>query len=352
MNFGSSRKSAVNYLNMLNLFLLVSHAGLLILFAVIEVYLMAFVNIGSVLYYVSGFYLLKQQKTAVYIRTTFCEILIHMFLAVVSTGWNMGFQLHFIGCMAIVFYVDYFSARLGQSHIKGVSYCIASAVLYLISFLITRFAGCLYDVVETMKIVGMVLNSVAVFAFVTVLFGLLTRMAAYYEQELGRQATHDKLTGMVNRHYLVDQLDAINAERKMTSYWIAILDIDDFKKINDRYGHLCGDFVLRSLAEIIKKNCGDRTVCRWGGEEFVIVGDDSGRDETGRRQESVLLDHIRRDVAIRDFVYDANTTVNMTVTIGTARYREGQTVDEWINMADARLYRGKKSGKNKVVDSD
>ena len=157
---------------------------------------------------------------------------------------------------------------------------------------------------------------------------------------------------MVNRHYLVDQLDAINAERKMANYWIAILDIDDFKKINDRYGHLCGDFVLRSLAEIIKKNCGDRTVCRWGGEEFVIVGDDSGKDERGRRLESVLLDNIRRDVAIKDFLYDESTTVNMTVTIGTARYREGQTVDEWINMADARLYRGKKSGKNKVVDSD
>lgn len=393
MNFGSNNKTAQKYLDALNIFLLSAHALLLVVFAALEVYLMVFVNVGSILYYVIGIAVLKRRRTFAYICGTFCEIVVHMFLAVVSVGWGMGFQLYFIGCIPIVYYVDYFASRLGKPHIKGAVFCIVSAALYLVSFLVTHAMGPLYYVVDHMEFVGIILNSVAVFTFVTVLFGLLTKTAAYYEMELGRQATHDKLTGLVNRYFLMDQLEDIYEEMMMSSYWIAILDIDDFKKINDRYGHLCGDFVLKSLADILRKNCGSLTVCRWGGEEFVIVGSDGedgngkagsgksrnhgGRDHGGRDgdgdsvrdagkggdgkdggkcgdrpQRNVLLDNIRRDVAIKDFLYDEKTVVHMTVTIGTARYREGQTLDEWINAADRRLYLGKTSGKNKVVDSE
>lgn len=352
MSLKMNNQAALRSINLMNIFLLSVHTCLLLFFALIGVHLMVFVNVGSVLFYIINFFIVKHEKITLCIFTTFLEIMIHMFLAVVSTGWDTGFQLYFIGCIAIVFYADYFSVRLGQHHIEGIGFSIISASLYLISLLITRFVGSVYQLVDTLAFVGMVLNSIVVFAFITMFLRMLTKLAAYYEEELGKQATHDKLTGMVNRYYLVDQLDKIYSEQDMSSYWVAILDIDDFKKINDKYGHLCGDFVLKSVAEIIKDNCGDRTVCRWGGEEFVIVGSDSGLDVKGRRPENVILDSIRRDVAIKDFVYDENTTVNMTVTIGAARYREGQTVDEWVNVADERLYRGKKTGKNKVVDAE
>ena len=104
------------------------------------------------------------------------------------------------------------------------------------------------------------------------------------------------------------------------------------------------------MAELIKQVCGERTVCRWGGEEFVIVGSDSDQDERNRSS-SDILDEVRKCVAIKDFVYDEDTTVNLTVTIGAAHYQEDQTVDQWISTADARLYTGKQSGKNKVVES-
>ena len=351
MNFHVDNKTAATSLNFLNAFLACAHAFMLIFFAIMGVTLMVFVNIGSVLFYIIGFALLKNKKITVYIYGTFWEIMIHMFLAVISTGWDIGFQLYFIACIAIVFYADYFAVKLGQRHIKGISFSVISAILYLTSLVITTFVGSIYHVVDTMAFVGLVLNSLAVFSFVAVFFGVLTKLSSFYEEELGRQATHDKLTGMVNRHYLVAQLDKIYSEQDMSSYWIAILDIDNFKKINDKYGHLCGDFVLKSVAEIIMKNSGERIACRWGGEEFVVVGSDKGLDEKGRRPENVLLDGIRRDVAIKDFVYDENTTVNLTVTIGLARYQEGQSIDEWVNVADERLYHGKQTGKNKVVDA-
>lgn len=352
MSLRQNNQTAQRSLKILNIFLLTVHSCLLIFFLAIGVTLMAYVNVFSVLFYAFSFFTLKKKKTTVYIFTTFMEMMVHMFLAVVSTGWDMGFQLYFIGCIAIAFYADYFSVRLGQRHIKGSSFGVVSGILYLSSLMITRFVGSVYSLGEGLEFTGLILNSMVVFIFVTFFFGILTSRAAYYEEELARQATHDKLTGMVNRHFLVEQLEEIYAKHDMASYWIAILDIDNFKGINDKYGHLCGDFVLRTMAELIKQVCGDRTVCRWGGEEFVIVGSDSELDDKGRQPESVLLENVRRNVAIKDFVYDEKTTINFTVTIGVARYQEGQTVDEWVNVADARLYKGKQTGKNKVVESD
>lgn len=352
MSLSQNNLTAQRSLRILNIFLLTVHSCLLIFFLAIGVRLMAYVNVFSVLFYVFSFFTLKKKKIIVYIFTTFMEMMIHMFLAVVSTGWDMGFQLYFIGCLAIAFYADYFSVRLGQQHIKGSVFGVVSGILYLCSLMITRFVGSVYSMGEGLEFTGQILNSMVVFIFVTFFFGMLTSRAAFYEKELARQATHDKLTGMVNRHFLVEQLENIYAQQDISSYWIAILDIDDFKGINDKYGHLCGDFVLKTMAELIKEICGDRTVCRWGGEEFVIVGADSGSDEKDRRTESVILEDIRQSVAIKDFVYDEKTTINLTVTIGVARYQEGQSVDEWINVADARLYKGKQTGKNKVVETD
>lgn len=352
MSLSQNNLTAQRSLRILNIFLLTVHSCLLIFFLAIGVRLMAYVNVFSVLFYVFSFFTLKKKKIIVYIFTTFMEMMIHMFLAVVSTGWDMGFQLYFIGCLAIAFYADYYSVRLGQQHIKSSVFGVASGILYLSSLMITRFAGSVYHLSEGLEFTGLILNSMVVFIFVTLFFGMLTSRAAFYEKELARQATHDKLTGMVNRHFLVEHLENIYAQQDISSYWIAILDIDDFKGINDKYGHLCGDFVLKTIAELIKEICGERTVCRWGGEEFVIVGADSGSDEKGRRTESVILEDIRQSVAIKDFVYDEKTTINLTVTIGVARYQEGQSVDEWINVADARLYKGKQTGKNKVVETD
>lgn len=346
-----NNKTATRSLLVVDIFLLAVHVCLLVFFVCTHIRLMAFVNIFSVMYYILCFALIKHNKITIGVCATFLEIMIHMFLAVISTGWGSGFQLYFIGCLAIVFYAKYFSVRLGNHYINGTGFCVVSCLLYLASLLITRFRGSIYQIDSNLAFTSLIVNSLVVFAFVTVFFSMLTKLATYYEGVLSIQATYDKLTGMVNRHFLVEQLESIYAEQDMSSYWLAILDIDNFKGINDRYGHLCGDFVLKSISEIIKNICGDRTVCRWGGEEFVIVGSDSGTDGMGNSPERVILEEIRRNVAAKDFVYDDKTTINMTVTIGVARYQEGQTVDEWINLADSRLYLGKHSGKNQVVET-
>lgn len=351
MDIYINNRTAKWSLIVVNSFLLVLHTCMLVFFACAKVSLMAYVNVFSVAFYALSFLLLKYEKRQLYMLATFIEIMLHMFLAVISVGWGFGFQLYFMGCLAIVFYVDYFTVRLGQYHVKGIGFSVISALLYLASLLVTRYREPLYPTNSELAFIALVVNSVMVFVASIFFFRILTMLATYYEKELSIQATHDKLTGMVNRHFLVDHLESIYALRDMSKYWIAILDIDDFKGINDKYGHLCGDSVLKSVAEMIKEICGDRIVCRWGGEEFVIVGSDDYPDDKYGSPEN-LLEEIGKSVAIRSFEYNEKITVNMTVTIGLARYREGQTLDEWINLADRRLYRGKHSGKNQVVSTD
>lgn len=348
MNTNRNNKTAKRMLYIMNTFLLLVHTSLLIVFTILHVTLMARVNIISVLCYIVSFLLIKKEKMTEYIVLAFVEITIHSFLAVISTGWDFSFQLYFIGCVGVVFFADYFSVHIGRRRIKGFSLSITSILLYIISLLIVRLYGSIYQLDEGLAFIGTIFNSLIALGFATMVFSLLTRAATFYETELEKQATHDKLTGLNNRHYLVDHLGDIYASGDMEGRWLAILDIDNFKGINDKYGHLCGDFVLKTVAEIIKESCSDHIVCRWGGEEFLIVVADPVRDES-RNSVPALLEDIRRTIADKDFVYNDDTVINLTVTIGVAFYQSGQTVDEWINVADGRLYDGKQTGKNKVI---
>jgi diguanylate cyclase (GGDEF)-like protein len=90
--------------------------------------------------------------------------------------------------------------------------------------------------------------------------------------------------------------------------------------------------------------CVETQFCRWGGEEFLVVGEiGEGMDEQYKR-----LDTFRSRVEEHLFKYDG-LSINLTMTIGAVAYEKGQTIDEWINMADKKMYLGKQNGKNQVV---
>ena len=344
MKLSSDKEVAKKSLYFLNTFLLCVHATFLIFFACTHVTIMAIMNIFSVLSYSISFLLIRKSKTNHQIVITFLEIMIHMFLAVMCLGKDCGFQLYFIGCAAVVFYAEYFSVRLVGRHIGAVFMSVFSGVLYFVALQVSEWRGVIYPLAVGMQKTLMVLNSTAVFIVCIYFYSMLTRIANYYEDELSRQANHDKLTGLVNRFYLIDHLQQIFNAGKMKDYWLAIVDIDDFKLINDRFGHNCGDFVLKSMTSIIESCCGDLIACRWGGEEFVMVGAMPG----GKEAESAVLETVRKTVAEREFVYDSNR-IRLTITIGAAPYLENQSIDEWISVADEKLYIGKHSGKNQLV---
>jgi diguanylate cyclase (GGDEF)-like protein len=161
---------------------------------------------------------------------------------------------------------------------------------------------------------------------------------------LSEKAEKDKLTGLPNRYYMSSYLQKLEKESELESFWVAMIDIDDFKVINDTYGHNFGDYVLETIAGIISTAEEDTKYCRWGGEEFILVG----KIDDGMKRQHARLEELRRMIEEKTFTYEGKS-VNLTMTIGMAAYEKGQTIDEWISMADKKMYLGKHSGKNQVV---
>lgn len=152
----------------------------------------------------------------------------------------------------------------------------------------------------------------------------------------------DKLTGLYNRLKL-DEVLIIRIEefkRYKTDFSIILLDIDDFKMVNDIYGHDMGDNVLKTISTILKDNTRITDVVgRWGGEEFVIICENTNLDEI-----QILAEHLR--IKVEQTIF--KDVGNKTISLGIAQFKEGDTVSTIFKRADERLYLAKTTGKNKV----
>lgn len=161
-------------------------------------------------------------------------------------------------------------------------------------------------------------------------------------QELEHLVKTDSMTRLFNHQAILDFLseEMHRSERNDQALSIILLDIDDFKRINDHFGHQGGDEVLISLSKIIKHSLRtiDR-VCRYGGEEFLILLPNTNIN-------AARLYALRLQVLIRD--YKLPNDDHLTVSGGLAEYT-GESIDELIKQADQLLYRAKKSGKDQII---
>ncbi len=162
-------------------------------------------------------------------------------------------------------------------------------------------------------------------------------------------AAHDKLTGFLNRRAFFAFLenDIKRLKRIDSHLTILMLDLDFFKNINDTYGHLIGDFVLAEFSKQIKKNLRDiDLVCRYGGEEFLILLTDSDIHQ------SLIVSNKLREI-IEQFIFCTNELkINITVSIGAAEFNTDERIDSFIKRVDEALYVAKKTGRNKVVAAE
>ena len=172
-------------------------------------------------------------------------------------------------------------------------------------------------------------------------------------QELERQATHDELTGLHNRRYADDYL-ARQFERSRRSdqnFTIALADIDHFKRINDRYSHAVGDLVLQRVAGILQSRCRHTdVVARYGGEEFLLCFPDT--NGTFAEQTCGQLRRAIEDADWSDLFERGPRPVTgfrVTMSFGIAEQRTDSRPSSLLSEADARLYRAKSNGRNRVV---
>lgn len=173
---------------------------------------------------------------------------------------------------------------------------------------------------------------------------------AIFHETIYNMTITDGLTEVANRRKLEEFLErelagAIRHKRPLA---ISVIDADHFKAVNDNFGHIAGDYVLRRIAHVIQGVIRkDELLARYGGEEFVIV-----MPESTLEQASLLAEKVRKLIEETKFHFEEHT-IPVTVSVGVAsHYSKLQDVDSFIKAADEALYRAKEAGRNRVCNHE
>lgn len=182
-------------------------------------------------------------------------------------------------------------------------------------------------------------------------------------EDLRRQAERDGLTGIYNRRFFNEyfeielkrargflehrsQLEPVSGNAM--NFGLALIDIDHFKQVNDRYGHLVGDAAIKQVTEIIEQNIFSRDVlCRYGGEEFALL-----LTKTAPEGLHQAVEKIRREIDEHTFGFEPDRAAHhITVSMGLVNFEEVQDrgSEEILKLADDRLYRAKRLGRNRII---
>ena len=332
-----------------SLTLMIGHVIYIVSFISLEVWPMVWFNVFSILFYVLMFvFNLKTTKYTQILMLETLEIMLHALLGLYYMGWEAGFMLFYVCDATLPFF--------GGFRKKAVPFIISFANIAL--FIMLRHT--MYDWAAPFHIndpgvmKGLYLyNAVASFLIAVYISSYyifikekMTTNMKRKNEHLQKLATIDPLTELFNRRAMMEYIKIIEkkAHTEHINYNICIADIDDFKMINDTYGHDAGDEVLRIISKIfVDEVPTEGYVCRWGGEEIVFALPPSESDMA-----IIVAEKVRAKVAEREFDLDGQK-IHVTMTFGVCRVRPDENYDSGISRADKRLYEGKRSGKNKVV---
>ena len=318
-----------------NLAYLIIRIFYLVLFIIAKLYVLVYIAAGTILIYLFCFYLLRKEKYYVYALVCGNEFLAFVIAMTLLTGFHSGFHLYLLGLSVVSFFTSYFSKR---KNIKGsVIWVGLSLIIYLVLYLVTSFNTPYYILDKWLEITLFSVHIAIAFSYVVFYLVIFLRYALSLEKKIMNESRTDELTQINNRYALYD---FFNQEGEKNMLVLALFDIDNFKKVNDQYGHITGDFILKRVAEITTSVLSDAFVCRYGGEEFVIVM----KDESFYERLEALRNSIQNEV----FEFEG-VEHKITVTIGTAYYQQGLSLEKWVELADEKMYSGKASGKNKTV---
>ena len=186
----------------------------------------------------------------------------------------------------------------------------------------------------------------ATLVFITMLIVKYIIKSKDFDQQY-KLATTDGLTGLYNHRYFQEQMtNALeNAKRYESNFSLIIIDIDYFKKFNDNFGHQCGDRVLKTVAQTLRKNVrATDIVCRYGGEEMSIILPNINHDDAIFTAEKLC-----KIISELDVQTSNDKTTNVTISLGVSTFpQDGQNTQDLIKIADNRLYNAKENGRNQV----
>lgn len=290
--------------------------------------------------YLLNYLFIYKTKLRLYIWSTYTMLTIYMAVCTIMLGYNYGFNLYSMSTIPLIYYVKYIGTKLGGKDPKPVFWTIAIMLSCTTSSLYTVYNGPYYNIQGIPQILFLGINIVTVCSFLFYFSRRMVILVTDSEEKLALQANYDALTKLSNRYFMRNIL--LNAvQQNDTKSWIAMIDIDKFKGINDTYGHNIGDEVLKNLADLMNQVCKNCSVSRWGGEEFLIYGEEESVSPA-------IIEELRKTV--EDFSLLLNDQqIKFTITAGVSSHKKDQSMDKWIISADNKLYSGKAEGRNVVV---
>ncbi len=331
-----------------DILLLSGHIIYVIIFHMLGVRQMERYNYFSVTFYLIMLYFLhKKNNSAPFLYATLVEVTIHSCLGAYYLGWIAGFTQMLLCIIPVPFYIN--------PNEKKLPYLLSSLdVLIFISMRIYMTDKTFpYSFSSGKTNIVFIYNTICSFVLIIYISSIYIftneknrREAKAQNENLQRLATIDPLTELFNRRAMMDFIKVIqaNARKANKEYVLCLGDIDDFKHVNDSYGHDAGDKVLKTVSQIIAQTVpAEGYVCRWGGEEILFVVPFAGKEDGVR---------IAQDICTRisSSVFDVGGgSFSISMTFGVYSVKPDENYDSGISKADKLLYKGKSHGKNCVV---
>ncbi|MEL7648849.1 MAG: GGDEF domain-containing protein [Sedimentibacter sp.] len=289
-----------------------------------------------VVFFVYRFNKIKNFKELSYLVTIYEFIGVMLFLFVFFNYENPDYLIQSFGVMIIIMGIFMIPNRLLNSVVISafIIVCFGMMALHFIAAieLSSFLAGIVYLVLVLILSTIMALKD-----------NYYKRINYTASRELLRLSTIDSLTGIFNRAKFNEELiRCINYSRRYsTDLTVAIIDLDDFKKVNDKYGHLAGDKLIIDFVNIVKDTIRITDIfARWGGEEFVLIFPNTDIEEAVD-----ISERLRKNIERHEF----DSVRKMTCSFGVAQLTKSDDLSSILIKADQKLYSAKKSGKNVVV---
>lgn len=311
-------------------------------------------NVFSVLLYLFGSFLSVSKKTGLirygWMVAFYLEILVHTLLCMLLIGLDTNFYLYVLAIVPVSVYVMYLSYSLRTFLVSMAAITVTDIIAISTAFYVEKnttafpYYPLTYDETEFFRIFNVICCAAILLVF-SFLFALEIHMLLKRLEESNGQlkyiATHDALTGLFNRRSIRPLVEELAATEEV--FCVALGDIDDFKKVNDTYGHDAGDTALKTVARIITDGISEGDIaCRWGGEEMLLVLRGSEEECLER------LTGIWKSIGSAQMPKE-DGTFGVTITFGFVSGREERNIEKLVSLADKRLYIGKTSGKNRII---
>lgn len=318
------------------------HVIYAVLFLVLGFAYLASYNAASAAFYCTMQFAVLRGNYRLAVSCIHFEVCAFAVISTLSVGWGAGIALYLVAMASLVYFNPF-------SH-KFIPYLFAALEICVFMALKLYTALARPGFLAVPEATGLWLYAYSALAsFFIILFAAFTsnvsatvsRRALQAEnRQLTALANYDQLTGLLSRRAFLARLEGLQG----VPLALALGDIDDFKAVNDTWGHSCGDQVLSETAELFRRRLGGGVdVCRWGGEEFVFLFQDMPLPAVQAQVQGLC-----EAVAGHAFHF-GQARLHITMTFGVSVVTEGRTMEDLLSLADQRMYEGKARGKNRVV---